>query len=56
MDASVQAQIAEHLGLDPDDLMRILDDPNHGAEAVIKWAQMDNEAERKALALAARRI
>lgn len=56
MDASVQAQIAEHLGLDPDDLMRILDDPNHGAEAVIKWAQMDNEAERKALALAARRV
>jgi len=53
MDAGVQAQIAEHLGVTGDDLMRILDKPEYGAEAVIKWVQMDNEDERKALAAAA---
>ncbi len=54
MDASVQAQIAEHLGLESDELLRILDNPAYGAEAVIKWAQMDDVAERQALARAAR--
>jgi hypothetical protein len=53
MDASVQAQIAEHLGVETDDLLRILDNPAYGAEAVIKWAQMDDVAERQALARAA---
>jgi hypothetical protein len=39
--------------LDTDAFMRIMDDPAFGAEAVIKWAQIDNVEERHALARAA---
>lgn len=53
MDASVQAQIAEHLGITGVQLLQILDQPEYGAEAVIRWVQIDQESERHAAAAAA---
>lgn len=53
MDASVQAQISEHLGITGDQLMSILDRPDLGAEAVIRWVQIDNVEERRAAVAAA---
>ena len=53
MDAGVQTQIAEHLGITGAQLLQILDQPEHGAEAVIRWVQIDNTEERHAAAAAA---
>jgi hypothetical protein len=46
MDASVQQQVAEHLGITGDQLMIIMDAPDFGAKAVIAWAQINNSEER----------